>query len=155
MNDGKYKSDYRALAEFRYQIRRFLRFSEDAARNAGVGPQQHQLLLAIKGLPEGDRPTVTVLAERMQLQHHSTVELVDRMERAGLVTRHRSEEDRREVLVSPTAKGERLLRELTVFHEDELRNSGPALAQSLRRLISRPARASAAQRRTVAVRSER
>lgn len=140
MNDGVTKFDYQALAEFRYQIRRFLRFSEEAARLAGVEPQQHQLLLAIKGLPESARPTVRMLAERMQLQHHSTVELVDRMERTGLVERHRSDEDRREVLVSATAKGERLLRELTMHHRDELRNSGPALAQSLRRIISQPMR---------------
>lgn len=155
MRNNATKFDYRALAEFRYQIRRFLRFSEDAAREAGVEPQQHQLLLAIKGLPEGSRPTVRVLAERMQLQHHSTVELMDRMERAGLVTRHRSEEDRREVLISPTPKGERLLRELTVFHQDELRNSGPALAQSLRRLIARPSKAAETQERPRVVRSGR
>ncbi len=140
MNDAGPNFDYQALAEFRYQIRRFLRFSEDAARLAGVEPQQHQLLLAIKGLPDGARPTVRMLAERMQLQHHSTVELVDRMERAGLVERHRSEEDRREVLVSATSKGERILRDLTMHHREELRNSGPALSQSLRRLISQPVR---------------
>jgi DNA-binding MarR family transcriptional regulator len=145
MNDGTIKSDYQALAEFRYQIRRFLRFSEEAAREAGVEPQQHQLLLALKGLPESRRPTVRVLAERMQLHHHSTVELVDRMERAGLVTRHRGEEDRREVLVLPTAKGEHLLRELTVFHREELRNNGPVLAQVLRRIISKPTRAAETQ----------
>jgi DNA-binding MarR family transcriptional regulator len=154
MNDATINSDYRVLAEFRYQIRRFLRFSEDAARAAGVEPQQHQLLLAVKGLPQGERPTVRMLAERMQLQHHSTVELVDRMERAGLVTRHRSGEDRREVLISLTAKGERLLRDLTVFHEDELRNSGPALAQALRRIISKPSRAAEAhEKRKVSLKS--
>lgn len=144
MNDVVAKFDYQALAEFRYQIRRFLRFSEDAARRAGVEPQQHQLLLAIKGLPADTRPTVRVLAERMQLQHHSTVELVDRMEKAGLVERHRSEEDRREVLVSATGKGERILRDLTMHHREEMRNSGPALALSLRRVISQPVRPSKA-----------
>ena len=132
--------DYRALAEFRYQIRRFLHFSEEAARAAGIEPQQHQLLLTIKGLPSEERPTVRKLSERMQLQHHSTVELVDRMERAGLVLRHRSEEDRREVLIAATSRGDRLLRRLTLHHQDELRNSGPVLAQSLQRLISRTAR---------------
>jgi DNA-binding MarR family transcriptional regulator len=132
--------DYRALAEFRYQIRSFLHFSEEAARAAGTEPQQHQVLLAIKGLPPEERATLRALAERMQLQHHSTVELVDRMERAGLVERRRCEVDRREVLVAMTSKGERLLRGLTLHHRNELRNSGPALAQSLQRLISHPAK---------------
>jgi DNA-binding MarR family transcriptional regulator len=140
MNDASEKFDYRSLGEFRYQIRRFLRFSEDAARNVGIEPQQHQMLLAIKGLPEGERASVRALAERMQLHHHSAVELLDRMEKAGLVRRQRGEQDRREVLLAATPKGERLLRELTQHHQNELRNSGPALAQALSRLISRPAR---------------
>ena len=71
--------DFKAMAELRYQIRKFLRFSENAARQAGIEPQQHQLLLAIRGLPDAVSPTIGVLAERMQLQHHSTVELVDRL----------------------------------------------------------------------------
>jgi DNA-binding MarR family transcriptional regulator len=129
--------DFQALAEFRYQIRRFLHFSEEAARRAGIEPQQHQLLLAIKGLPTALRPTIRTLAERMQLQHHSAVELIDRLERTGLVARQRSEADRREVLVEMSPKGERLLRELSLYHQDELRNNGPMLAQTLRRLISR------------------
>ncbi len=72
-------SDYQALAELRYQVRLFLHFSEEAARKAGLEPQQHQLMLAIKGLPKGMRPTIGTLAERMQIQHHSTVELVNRL----------------------------------------------------------------------------
>ena len=128
--------DYQALAEFRYQIRRFLHFSEEAARNTGIESQQHQLLLAIKGLPPELRPTVRNLADRMQLQHHSAVELIDRLERAGLAHRRRCEEDRREVLVELSTKGERLLRDLSLHHQDELRNSGPALALTLRRLIA-------------------
>ena len=131
--------DYRALAEFRYQIRSFLHFSETAARAAGLEPKQHQLLLAIKGLPPDVRPTVRTLAERMQLQHHSAVELIDRLERAGLAARHRGDEDRREVLVQLLPKGERLLRALSLHHQNELQNSGPKLAQTLQRLISRPA----------------
>jgi len=71
--------DYRGLGEFRYQIRRFLRFSEQVAREAGIEPQQHQLLLAIKGLPEGVVASISILAERLQIQHHSAVELVDRL----------------------------------------------------------------------------
>ena len=69
------QANYKAMAELRYQIRRFLRFSENAARQAGIEPQQHQLLLAVRGLPDALKPTIGVLAERMQLQHHSTVEL--------------------------------------------------------------------------------
>ena len=129
--------DFQSLAEFRYQIRRFVHFSEEAARKTGIEPQQHQFLLAVKGLPTALRPTIRTLAERMQLQHHSAVELVDRLERAGLVIRQRNDADRREVLVELSPKGERLLRELSLHHQDELRNSGPALAQALRRLISR------------------
>ncbi len=131
--------DYRSLAEFRYQIRRFLHFSEMAARTAGLEPKQHQLLLTIKGLPPDLRPTVRTLAERMQLKHHSAVELIDRLERSGLVARHRAEEDRREVLIELLPKGERLLRTLSLHHQNELQNSGPRLAQTLQRLIARPA----------------
>ncbi len=139
--------DYHSLAEFRYQIRRFLHFSEMAARNAGLEPKQHQLLLAIKGLPPDLRPTVRTLADRMQLKHHSAVELIDRLERSGLVARHRAEKDRREVLVALVPKGERLLRALSLHHQNELLNSGPKLAQTLQRLIARPA-ARAPQQKT-------
>lgn len=137
--------DYYALSEFRYQIRRFLHFSEMAARSAGIEPKQHQLLLAIKGLPPDLRPTVRNLAERLQLKHHSAVELIDRLERSGCVARQRAERDRREVLVQLLPKGERLLRALSLHHQNELRNSGPRLAQTLRRLISRPVMKSTAQ----------
>lgn len=141
--------DYQALAEFRYQIRRFLRFSEEAARSAGVEPQQHQLLLVLKGLPRAERPTIRTIAERLQIQHHSAVELIDRLENSGMVQRHRGEEDRREVLVQLSSKGERLLRELSLHHQGELRNSGPALAQALRRLIGRPVRRQGIERPAV------
>src|SRR5262245_39450189 len=91
------RRDYEALAEVRYQIRRFLNFSEAAARAAGIEPQQHQLLLAIKGLPAGMAPTIRACAERLQIQHHSAVELVNRTEQQGLVLRQPSAEDRRAV----------------------------------------------------------
>jgi DNA-binding MarR family transcriptional regulator len=129
-------NDYRALAEFRYQIRRFLRFSERAARHAGLEPQQHQLLLAIKGMPDSTRATIGELAERLQIQHHSTVELVDRLTRRGLVLRKRAGEDRREVIVQLTGKGDKVLRELSVHHRDELRSAGPALVEALRKMMS-------------------
>lgn len=140
--------DYRSLAEFRYQIRRFLHFSEMAARDAGIEPKQHQFLLAIKGLPSDQRPTVRSLAERMQLKHHSAVELIDRLERSGLVARQRATKDRREVLVALLPKGERLLRTLSLHHQNELQNSGPKLAQTLRRLISRPSVRAPQQQKT-------
>jgi len=131
INDG----DYRALAEFRYQIRRFIRFSERAARAAGLEPQQHQLLLAVKGLPDGSRATIGEVAERLQIQHHSTVELVDRLEKNGYVLRKRAGDDRREVLLQLTTKGDKVLRELSVSHQDELRTAGPALVAALKKMM--------------------
>jgi len=130
------QSDYQALAEFRYQIRRFLRFSEHAARSTGIEPQQHQLMLAVKGLPEGTSATISELAERLQIQHHSTVELVDRLVTRGFVTRKRGSEDRRQVLVQLTAKGEKLLRDLAIHHRDELKSAGADLVVALRKLMS-------------------
>jgi DNA-binding MarR family transcriptional regulator len=127
--------EYQTLAELRYQLRRFLRFSEDASRRAGLEPQQHQLLLALKGLPKDTRPRVAELAERLQIQHHSTVELANRLERGGYVKRARGGEDRREVLLALTPKGEKVLKELTLHHQQELRTLGPALITSLRRIM--------------------
>lgn len=126
-------SAYRALAEVRYRIRCFLRFSEAAARKAGLEPQQHQLLLALKGLPAGLRPTIGVLAERLQVRPHSAVELANRLSKTGFVVRRRDRisEDRREVLLRLTAKGERVLHELTVHHRAELMADGPALIRAL------------------------
>jgi DNA-binding MarR family transcriptional regulator len=128
--------DYRALAEFRYQIRRFLRFSERAARAAGLEPQQHQLLLAVKGMPDGSRATIGDIAERLQIQHHSTVELADRMVKRGYVQRKRGGQDRRQVLLQLTSKGEKVLRELSLHHEDELRTTGPELVAALRKMMN-------------------
>lgn len=129
-------NDYQALAEFRYHIRRFLRFSEHAAREAGVEPQQHQLMLAVKGMPDDTQATISELAERLQIQHHSTVELVDRLVTRGFVTRKRGSEDRRQVMVQLTAKGEKILRDLSVHHKDELREEGTELVSSLRKLMT-------------------
>ena len=127
--------DYQSLAELRHQIRRFLHFSEHAAKAAGMEPRQHQLLLALKGLPAGVRPRIGELAERLQIQHHSTVELVNRLAARGLVRRRRGSEDRREVLLSLTPKGERVLRDLSLYHREELRDAGPALVSALRRVM--------------------
>jgi DNA-binding MarR family transcriptional regulator len=127
-------TDYELLAELRYQIRRFLHFSEQASRTAGLEPQQHQLLLALKGLPKDTRPRIGELAERLQIQHHSAVELVNRLSRSGYVKR-RAGEDRREVLLSLTPRGEKLLRELSLHHKSELRNAGPSLVGALKRAM--------------------
>lgn len=127
--------DYRAMAQFRYEIRRFLAFSERAARAAGLEPQQYQVMMAVKGLPEGARPTIRFLAERMQLRHHSTVALVNRLAAKDLVVRQRSDADRREVLVRLTPEGERLLEELARAHRAEIVKMGPALVDALQRLI--------------------
>ena len=125
---------YQALAEFRYRLRQFLRRSEEAARSVGLEPQQHQLLLALRGLPPDREPTVGELAERLQIQHHSAVELVDRLERRGLVWRERGERDRRQVYVRLTAEGERVLGDLAAFHWQELQTIGPELIRTLERI---------------------
>jgi DNA-binding MarR family transcriptional regulator len=128
-------SDYQALAEFRYQIRKFLRFSEQAVQTAGMERGQYQLMLAIKGMPEGVRPRIRELANRMQIQHHSAVELINRLETGGYVRRERAQDDRREVLLALTSKGERALAELALHHHDELRSAAPGLVAALRRLM--------------------
>ena len=128
-------SDYQALAEFRYQIRRFLHFSEQALKQAGLERGQYQLMLAIKGMPDGVRPRIRELATRMQIRHHSAVELINRLESRGWVHRERAQDDRREVLLALTPKGERVLAELALHHRDELRTAGPTLVASLRRVM--------------------
>ena|SRR5579885_323046 len=127
--------DYRLLAEFRHQIRRYLRFSDAAVRAAGLEPRQYQLLLALKGLPADVRPRIGELAEQLQIQHHSAVELVDRLASGGLVKRQRGTKDRREVHVLLTPSGEKMLRELVLHHRGELYSKGPALIQTLRRVL--------------------
>lgn len=128
--------EFQALAEFRYQIRRFLRFSEDQARVNGIEAQQHQLLLAIKGLPDRIKPTIGELASRMLIRHHSTVELVNRLAENGAVERVPAEEDHREVLLRLTKTGEALLHNLSVAHHDELREAGPELMKTLRKVLN-------------------
>jgi DNA-binding MarR family transcriptional regulator len=128
-------SDYQALAEFRYQIRRFLHFSEQVVKQAGLERGQYQLMLAIKGIPSGVRPRIRELANRMQIRHHSTVELVNRLEAGGFVHRTRAQDDRREVLLALTAQGEKVLSELALHHHEELRSAGPELATALRRIM--------------------
>jgi DNA-binding MarR family transcriptional regulator len=140
-------SDYQALAEFRYQIRRFLHFSEQAIKQAGLERGQYQLMLAIKGMPAGVRPRIRELANRMQIRHHSAVELINRLESRGWVHRERAQDDRREVLLALTPKGEKILAELALHHRDELRTAGPTLVAALRRVMRED---SASERRRAA-----
>jgi DNA-binding MarR family transcriptional regulator len=128
-------SDYQALAEFRYCIRRFLHFSEQVIKQAGLERGQYQLMLAIKGIPAGVRPRIGELAQRMQIRHNSAVELVNRLEARGFVHRTRAQDDRREVLLALTPKGEKVLGELALHHHDELRSAGPELVAALRRIM--------------------
>ena len=132
-------AEYRALAELRYQIRRFLHFSEEQVRSQGMEPQQHQLLLAIHGLPRGVSATIGELADRLVLKHHSTVELIDRLEKRGYVHRRASSEDRRQVIVSLTPSGTSVLRKLSLAHHQELETAGPRLTTALRSLARRTA----------------
>ena len=126
--------DYVSLGEFRYRIRRFLYFSEEAPRQEGLEPQQHQMLLAIRVLAEISRPTIGLLAEHLLIRHHSAVGLIDRLEERGLVERVRGTTDRRQVRVRLTSAGEEKLG-LSLSHSEELRSSGPMLVEGLRILL--------------------
>jgi DNA-binding MarR family transcriptional regulator len=128
--------DVRALAEWRYQIRKFLAFSEEAARSVGVEPQHHQLLLAIKGLPADKLPIISVLADRMAVRHHTVVELADRLVGRGLIKRTQCQHDRRAVLLSLTPRAEYLLRRLSQQHRRQLRVAGPELIQAISSVLS-------------------
>jgi DNA-binding MarR family transcriptional regulator len=142
-------ADYQALAEFRYQIRRYLHFSERAVKASGLERGQYQLMLAIKGIPTGVRPRIRALASRLQILHHSAVELVNRLEKGGYVRRERAQDDRREVLLALTPKGEKVLSELALHHHEELRSAGPSLVGALRRVML--ADPNAGPRRSVSV----
>ncbi|HEX5139587.1 MAG TPA: MarR family transcriptional regulator [Dehalococcoidia bacterium] len=133
--------DYRALAEFRYQLRRFLHVSEERVRAAGLEPQQQQLLLAVKGAPPDTCMTIAWLAERMSLRHHSVVGLADRLEAKGFLRRNKDPLDHRRVLIELTPRGESVLEDLTKFHEDELQHLAPDLIEALRGVLQSPAAA--------------
>jgi DNA-binding MarR family transcriptional regulator len=127
--------DYEEMAELRYLIRRFLHFSESAALKEGIEPRQHQAMLAIQAMPVKQRCTVGALAERLFLQHQSTVGLVDRLARRKLVTREHSDEDARQVIVRLTPHGKEILRRLSLTHRQELKESAPAFSRALRAII--------------------
>lgn len=127
------------LAEFRYALRQFLQFSEQRATQAGLQPQQHQLLLHLAGAPDDTETTVSYVAERLGLRHNSVVELSDRCEEAGLISREQSAADRRVVVLHLTAAGQRIIRSLSEDHERELSVHLPALMRSLSAIRRRTA----------------
>ncbi|HZR21131.1 MAG TPA: MarR family transcriptional regulator [Verrucomicrobiae bacterium] len=137
------KRQHERLAAFRYALRRFLRFSEEAAQAAGLTPQQHQALLAIKGYPGRECVTVGELAERLQIRHHSAVELVDRLAVENFLVRSPSAKDRRLVLVQLTRGGDEVLERLSAAHTEQLKTSGPELIRRLSEIIGSKGRLSA------------
>ena len=133
-------AEYQALAQFRFLIRRFLNNSEKAARSVGLEPQHYMGMLALRGLPSGQKPSTRNLAERLQIQRHSAVELVNRMEKRGLLRRERSLQDRRSVLLCVTAKGQQLLSLLVRHRIAELRVAAPALTRALHSVLASASR---------------
>jgi DNA-binding MarR family transcriptional regulator len=129
--------EYRALAELRYRIRHFLHEGDAVAQAAGLEPQQYLLLLTIRGLPPGEDATIRKLAERLVLKHHSTVELIDRLETRGYVRRSRGRDDRRRVMVSLLPRGERLLEQVARHRIGELRANGHALVRAIDQLLEK------------------
>jgi DNA-binding MarR family transcriptional regulator len=125
------KADYETLAEFRYLLRTFMSFSEDAARRTGLTAQRHQALLAIHGFPDGEAITVGALAERLNIRQHSAVGLVNRLAAEGLIRRHRDAADRRRVHVELKSKGLVKLAGLSRAHREELRRLAPLLKRLL------------------------
>ena len=129
------KTEYEALAEFRYTLRRFLHFSKNAAEEVRVTPQQHQALLAIMGFPGREKITIGELAERLQIRHHSAVGLVNRLETENLIDRTPALNDRRQVFISLTGHGLSVLEQLSNTHREELRLLAPQLRLLLERII--------------------
>jgi len=130
-------SDYRALAALRYRIRLFLSEGDAAAHRAGLEPQQYLLLLAVRGLPEGAKATIQVLAQRLMLKHNSTVELIDRLEMHGYLRRSQSRQDRRCILVKLLPRGKQLVERVARERLTELRGGGEALSDALDTLLGR------------------
>lgn len=135
------RSLHRALAEFRRRLRRFLLISENAANDAGLHPQQHQLLLAVVGVPDNLTPSIAYAAESLGLKHNTVVELVDRCENEGLLKRVPDREDRRRVCLRTTARGQKMLNRLSQFHLQELNLLGPQLIQTLETILQNQGKA--------------
>jgi DNA-binding MarR family transcriptional regulator len=129
------QSDYRALADFRYQICRFLRFSEQAAQAEGLEAQQHQFMLVVQAASQEEAPTIGQVAERLLIHHHSAVGLADRLEERGHLERIRGAGDRRQVRLRLTPQGAATLTRLSALHRRELHQSGPELVAALQALL--------------------
>jgi DNA-binding MarR family transcriptional regulator len=127
--------EYQALGEFRYQIRRFLHFSEEQAKSEGLEPQQHQMMLAIRACDDPEGPTMGKLAERLLIRHHSAVGLIDRLAERGLVARAKDAGDSRQVRLRLTSQGAATLSRLSEAHHEELSQSGPILVAVLGSLL--------------------
>ncbi len=130
------KTEFETLADFRYALRHYLRFSRTAVETAGITLQQHQALLSIIGYPGREQVTIGELAERLQIRHHSAVGLVDRLQEQGLVERKQNKEDRRQVLIGLTKKGVGVLESLAGMHREELRHLGPQLCVMLEQITN-------------------
>ena len=129
-----------AIAEFRFRLRRFLSFSETASEELGVPAQQYQLIQVVAAVPGDRAATISYIAERMLLRHNSTVELVDRAEKSGLVRRVIDESDHRWSVVDITEEAEAVLSQLVSRHLAELQSEGPALVSALQKIIGNEAR---------------
>ena len=128
------KTEYEVLADFRYTLRQFMSFSENAAKERGITPQQHQALLAIKGFPGREQITISELSERLQIKHHSTVGLVNRLEAEKLITRSSAKDDHRKVFIGLTTRGISILEKLSDIHREELKRLNPQLRLLLKRI---------------------
>ncbi len=128
------KTEYEVLAEFRYTLRSFMSFSEQAVKEVGITPQQHQALLAIKGFPGREQITIGELSERLQIKHHSAVGLLNRLEAEKLITRSPDQQDHRKVFISLTGRGLSILGKLSQIHREELRRLTPQLRLLLKRI---------------------
>jgi DNA-binding MarR family transcriptional regulator len=129
------RTEYQILAEFRYQLAGFLRRRKDAARGEGIQPQQYELLLAITGLAPDKQPTIKELSQQLCLEHHTVVELADRLQRKGLLARGASAADKRAVLLRVTPAGQRVLSRIVSFSFAQLREEAPDLIRSLQRIL--------------------
>jgi len=136
VDDAPTRTEFQRLAEFRFQLRRFLHFSNVAAEQAGLRPQQYQLLQCVSGMPDELDPTIAHVAARMLLKHNSAVELVDRTIEQGLLRRVQDPTDQRRILLRVTPQGERVLAALASYHLEELNQAGPELIRALRRILT-------------------
>ena len=133
------QAEYESLAEFRYQLAQFLRRRKDVARAEGLQPQQYELLPALAGLAKPKEPTIKEVAAQLRLEHHTVVELADRLEKRKLLVRRPSPSDKRVVLLQLTGAGRAVLGRIVKYSVSQLRDEAPALIQSLRRILQKPA----------------